>query len=198
MKFEKISANKIKVLVTQDDLITHGISFESFTADSTAVQDFFWNVIRKAEMETDFVADSGRVIVEALHLKNEGIVIFITNPLEDTLLPTQKNRRLRYRVKPKTPAKSEEPYIYLFEEFDDLCAFASKWRYDGANSSLYTMGNQYYLVFTAPYPAFNKSYMEAQILEFGKPAPALKQAYLEEHGQKICDGNAIASIVKYF
>ncbi len=196
MKFEKIGENKIKVSVSQEDLLLHGISFESFAIGTPAVQDFFRDLMKKAEYETDFVVDGGRVMIEAMHLQNEGFVIFITKP--DVLAAPQKVRRIRYRARPRNAVGHRKELMYRFDNFDDLCSFAVKWRFQGEGSSLYKLNSSYILLLSFPLEAYDKNYVEAQVLEFGTPVPALKKSYLEEHGKKICDGDAIASILKYF
>ncbi len=199
MKIERIACNKLKVTVFPEDLLVHGLSFESFTADSPRVQDFFWDIIRRAEYETDFAIEEGRVIIEAMTLKNDGLVIFLTKPDGQMPIDNGKLRRVRYRVKPRQSTKLQDAVmVYRFENFDDLCAFAHRWRYMGERSSLYAMDKEYILTLSFDKMAYDKPYAEAQILEFGRPAPSLSEAYLEEHAKKICDGDAIASILRYF
>ncbi|MDD6308549.1 MAG: adaptor protein MecA [Clostridia bacterium] len=198
MKIERVGANKIKVTVYPEDLSNHGISFESFAANTPAVQDFFWAVMKRAENETDFVAEDGRVLIEAMHLKNEGIVIFISKPEGGVPAGIPKIRRARYRVKPRAIKAHEAIRIYAFESFEDVCTFAGQWRYMGEKSSLYFWKDAYYLLLAFEKEAFDKTYVEAQILEFARPCKSISLAYLEEHGRKICDGDAIAAVTKYF
>ena len=196
MKFERIDENKIKVFVSQEDLLMHGISFESFVVGTPAVEAFFRDVMQKAEYETNFAAAGGRVIVEAMHLKNDGLVIFITKP--DGMVVSPKNRRVRYRVRSHSVPTECTEHIYQFDTFDDLCAFASRWRFQGESSSLYKLQDVYMLTLSFAKDTYEKDYVKAQILEFGTPVSSIKKSYLEEHGQKICDGDAIASIIKHF
>jgi len=199
VKIERIGYNKLKVTVSREDLLLHGLSFENFAADSPRVQDFFWDVLRRAENETDLVMGEGHVVIEAMPLKNEGLVIFLTKPDEQYVPGQVRLRRVRYRAKSRDADKSREfSLIYRFESFDDLCAFAHRWRYMGESSSLYALENHYILLFSFEKQNFDKRYVEAQILEFARPERTLSTAYLEEHAHKICDGNAIASILRYF
>ena len=41
-------------------------------------------------------------------------------------------------------------------------------------------------------------YAHAKLIEFARPASSLSVAYLEEHAKKICDGDAIPSVLRYF
>ncbi len=199
MKIEKVGYNKLKVTVSREDLLLHGLSFENFAADSPRVQDFFWDILRRAETETDLVMAEGHVVIEAMPSKNEGLVIFLTKPDEQYTPGQVRLRRVRYRAKSRDTDKARNSSLcYRFENFDDLCAFAHRWRYMGESSSLYALGNNYILLFSFEKQSFDKRYAEAQILEFARPEPTLSAAYLEEHAHKICDGDAIASILRYF
>ncbi len=199
MKIERISLNKLKVTVSAEDLFMHGISLESFVADSPRVQDFFWNLIQKAEDETNFSIEDGRVMIEAMPLKNDGIVIFLTKPDEQVPPDSPKIRRVRYRVKRHDKKQKKNAlFLYRFETFEDLCAFAKEWRYMGERSSLYALEDTYFLALSFDGVSYDKAYMEAQILEFAYPERKLTESYLEEHAKKICDKDAIASLLRYF
>lgn len=168
-------------------------------ADSPKVQDFFWNLLQKAEKETDFMIEEGRVIIEAMPQQNDGIIIYLTRPEGTGFSESGKIRRVRYRVKRPVPKPSSDSFMaYQFENFDDVCAFANQWRYMGERSSLYAFRDTYILTFSFDKASFDRAYAEAQIIEFARPCETFTEAYLEEHAQKICDGDAIASILRYF
>ncbi len=199
MKIERIAGNKLKVTVTHEDLLHHGLSFESFAADSPRVQDFFWNLIQRAETETDFAIEEGRVIIEAMPLKNNGLVIFLTKPEGGTYVEQGKMRRVRYRVKSARLPRVRGPVmIYRFETFDDLCALAKNWHLGDARTSLFALGNTYVLTLSYDNTVCTRRAAEALLLEFGRPAPDLSEAYLEEHAKKICDGDAFSAICRHF
>lgn len=199
MKIERIGFNKLKVTVTHEDLRLHGLNFEAFTADSPLVQDFFWNVIQKAEHETDFEIAEGRVIIEAMPLKNNGLVIFLTKPETDSFGEQGKLRRVRYRVKSAHLPRVRGPVlIYRFENFDDLCALVKNWKYGDVVSSLFSLGDVYFLTVSHDTTICTKRAVEAQLSEFGSPAHSLTEPYLEEHAKKICDKDAFDVIRRHF
>lgn len=166
---------------------------------SPKIQDFFWNLLQKAELETDFMIEEGRVVIEAMPLQNNGITIFLTRPEGLGFTGIGKSKRTRYRVRSKTQKRCSDSFmVYRFDNFDDVCAFASGWRYMGERSSLYALEDTYIMTFSFDKTSFDRVYAEAQIIEFARPCDTLSEAYLEEHAQKICDGDAIASILRYF
>ncbi len=200
MKIERIACNKLKITVYPEDLMLHGLSFESFTPESPRVQDFFWSIIQKAETEADFEIEEGRVIIEAMSLKNDGLVIFLTKPEGPALPEHVKLRRVRYRVKaPRAQTHLRPVRIYRFETFDDLCALVRLWQYgDDIRSSLFSLKNAYILTLSIDKSTASGRSAEMQLLEFASPMPEITEAYLEEHAHKICDGDAITAIRRYF
>ena len=46
MKIEKISTNKIKVTLTNEDMLEWELNFDNLTYNSPQVQELFWDVIR--------------------------------------------------------------------------------------------------------------------------------------------------------
>lgn len=134
-------------------------------------------------------------MIEAVPLKNDCIAFILTKPSGMENGET-KVRRGRYRI--KGVRKPDSSFLYRFDSFEDVCAFAKEWRYMGEASSLYHLEENYYLSFSFNGVAFDKTYVEAQILEFAYPEKKLTESYLSEHGKKICDGDAIASLLRYF
>ena len=196
MKIERIGHNKLKITVTGADLSSHGLSIDSFTPDSPHVQDFFYSIMRHAESELGFSIEEGRVLIEALPLSSESIIIFLTKPDASTPIPTSP-RRVRYRAKiaNSTPPKAT---CYRFENFDDLCALCHEWRFTGEKSSLYSLKDIYYLtvVFSKNNP--DERFARSRLCEFATPDALVTVPYLEEYAVKICDGDAIPSILRHF
>lgn len=194
MKIERIGHNKLKITLTGADLLSHGISLASFTPDSPKVQDFFYTIMQHAESELDFPIEEGRVLIEAMPLSSDNLVIFLTRP--DTGAPAGI-RRVRRRVKPVSP-RPPKTVCYRFESFDDLCDLCHEWRYQGAESSLYSLRDTYYLTVAFPSGHPDEKFARSHLLEFAKPDPTVTDAYLEEYAVKICTGDAISSILRYF
>lgn len=54
MKFEKLTENKIRVILNNDDLNQNNVDLHSFMANSIESQDLFYMVLEKAEKEIRF------------------------------------------------------------------------------------------------------------------------------------------------
>lgn len=196
MKIERIGHNKLKITVSSADLLSHGISLDSFSPDSPRVQDFFYTIMKHAESELDFSIEEGRVLIEAMPLSNESIIIFMTKP-EGSAPAAVLPRRVRYKVKTQK-CMPQKAICYQFESFDDLCALCHEWRYTGEKSNLYNLRGTYYMTVTFPQKNPDERFARSKLLEFAKPDDTVSVPYLEEYAAKICTDDAIASILRYF
>lgn len=187
MKVERISANKIKVTVTIEDLNRWGVNPEMFAEDCEETRELFRTLIRRAEYETGFSVENSRVMVEAIPHKYEGLTVYVTKL--DPSEPTRSLGKFKLRAKPIDSKKNYE-MIHCFDELEDLCAF-TKQRSALEKSDLYMLDGKYYIIFKRP-P------LDIKILEYAGYVPEISPAYLREYGKEIAKGNALGVINKYF
>ena len=70
MKFEKLSENKIRIILTVQDLAEKEIDFHVFMSNSIESQSIFIDMLNKAEKEVGFNTEDCRIMIEALALKD--------------------------------------------------------------------------------------------------------------------------------
>ena len=70
MQIEKLSENKIRILLNMDDLKEKNIDFHSFMSNSIESQDLFYEILDKAEKEVGFKTEDCKLIIEALFTPN--------------------------------------------------------------------------------------------------------------------------------
>ena len=83
MRIEKISENKIKVLIDTDEAREWNISAGNMASDSPAVQQMFREAIRMAEREVRFSIDGAKLFVEAIPGQTDGFGMLITKIFSD-------------------------------------------------------------------------------------------------------------------
>ncbi len=181
--------------MSSEELFLSGITPENLINGAPLVQEFFHSILRKAESEADFLLEDGSIMIEAMPLQNDDIAFILTRP-QTQELTDKKGKRPRPRI--KTVRKPKRTFLYRFDSFEDVCAFSKEWRCMGEKSSLYHLEESYYLSLSFDGIPFDKAYTEAQILEFAYPEKNITESYLSEHGKIICDGDAIASLLRYF
>ena len=207
MKFEKLNENKIRIIVSTQDLIEKHIDFHSFMSSSLETQDIFLDILDKAEKEIGFVTKNYRVRIEAFAMNNEDFIFTVTRITEKNEKEPNKHGKIKF--KRKKVAASVKQSVYRFSCFDDFCKFSSAIKNSaikGINNScksiiLYTYKNYYYLVFSdinTDYKYYNKLFF--LITEFSTYInnSELFARKLNECGKICLKNNAIKLCEKYF
>ena len=160
MRIERISDNKIKAYISQEELKSWNVSIKNFAEKTPEAQKLFWHVVREAQRCVDFPAEHSQLLVEATGSENTGFEMTISR------LPLPK-KAVEEKTKTEIPEENK-PLVYQFVDFEHICMFASKvgQRHKG-QSSLYKYENKYFLIL---YPENRNIFdgIEHIILEYGK------------------------------
>ena len=84
MRFEKLNENKIRITLTNQDLIKKNIDFHSFMANPIESQDLFFDMLDTAEKEIGFITRNYQIRIEALQVSNGDFILIITRSLPET------------------------------------------------------------------------------------------------------------------
>lgn len=208
MRIEKISEDKIKVLIDESEAREWNITFKNISENTPEVQKMFWTAIRMAEENVDFYVDGAKLFVEAVRdceLNGNGFGMVITrvrseeelNEAVDNCSYKGRLRRAkldgRHRIAPKK-------YIFRFNDFDDVCAAVGEvYSLCGGESALYKCDDKYYLLVS---PRNTALFADAQraLAEFGHKTDnsIYMHGYLNEYGELMIPENAIDVLAKYF
>lgn len=207
MKFEKLNENKIRIIVSTQDLIEKHIDFHSFMSSSLESQDIFLDILDKAEKEIGFVTKNYKVRIEAFAMNNEDFIFTVTRITEKN--ETEPNKYGKVKFKRKKATVSMKLAVYKFSCFDDFCQFALAVQNSSIKSInnacksiiLYTYKNYYYLTFSdinVEYKYYNKLF--SLITEFSTYVnnSELFASKLCECGKVYFKNNAIKLCEKYF
>lgn len=66
MRIEKITENKIRIILNIQDLKENNIDLHSFMSNSIESQDLFYDMLDKAEKEIGFKTKDYKLMIEAL------------------------------------------------------------------------------------------------------------------------------------
>lgn len=208
MKFEKLNENKIRITLSNQDLIEKHIDFNSFMSNSIETQDLFLDMLEEAEQKVGFITKDHKIKIEALAMADGDFVLTITRfgkREEKDLQTSNKNKKIR--AKRKSTSLNSENLVYSFNNFDDFCLFASfvgkikNFSTIAKSTLLYTYNNKYYLIFSKlnlSHPYIKKFY--TLITEFGTYInnSDLFSHKLYERGNLVLKNNAIKQCLKYF
>lgn len=203
MKIEKITENKIRIILNNDDLRAKNIDLHSLMSNSIESQTLFVDMLDEAEKTLGFYTKDSKILVEALASSDGHFVFTITKVEENT--PKRKG----VKIKRKTAKTSYKKAIYKFETFDEFCSFCSyikssklnKLSGFAKNTILYLYNNTYFLIIidiNLNYPKLKNFY--AAISEFAKHIDYSKcfESKLVEYGKPLMKRNAIGRSINYF
>ena len=210
MKIEKLTENKIRVIVNTEDLKENDIDFNLLINRTVENQKLFFEILERAEEELDFHTDGYKLLIEAFSSSDEILVFTITKYLpNDTTNNSEPIKKKKVSVKRKDINFSNKQIIYSFNSFEEFCDFCSCVNNNinlnitklSKNISLYLYNNTYYLVLKN----INISYKHLKLFysiasEFAKLLSPSKgfENKLIEHGKVIIKKNAIDTGIKYF
>ena len=213
MKIEKLTENKIRVILSIEDVDTTDINFNSILNKTTITQNLFLEILEKAEKKLNFNTDGCKLLIELFSSIDDVLVFTITKYEPETLQDKQPNTKTLKKknvvAKIKSINYSTKNIIYSFntiEEFCELCSHIStlnnfKFANFSKNASLFLYNGTYYLLIkniNTQYKYINQFYSIAS--EFGKLLSPSKgfEGKLTEYGQIIIKRNAIDIGIKYF
>ncbi len=203
MKIEKLTENKIRIIVNVDEL-SKDIDLRNLIKSDDQSFLLFQNLLKEAEKQVGFTVQGCRLLVEAFSTSEGFIVFTLTKYKIETNLNTKK---LKY--KRKSFSNSYRNAIYKFNNFEEFCSFCTyckstslSYLKDFAkNISLYEYNNLYYLVFSN----INENYKYLKLLytaisEFSNLASSslVFKSNLVEHGNVIFKSNAISNCSRHF
>lgn len=211
MKIEKLTENKIRIIIKAEDLPNNGMDMASlFTSSAVDTEKLFFKMLEKAEKELDFHTDGYKLLIEAFSSSDDILVFTITK-----YIPTENNSSLvqipkrRLTVKRKTINTSKKHGIYQFDKFETFCDFCNCinqiHEFDinkfAKNVSLYLYNDTYFLVvknIDTNYKFLNRFY--SSVSEFSKLSSYSEsfENKLLEHGEIIMKKNAIGLAIEYF
>ncbi len=208
MKIEKLTENKIRVIVNSEDLKNNNLDYQTIMEKPIESQKLFLEMLLKAEKEVGFYTEGYKLLVEAFS-SSDGLFVFtITKYAEKTATPPNK-----LKVTPKKKIKSVNPKsttsIYKFSSFEEFCEFCTA-MHNMANFqskqlaktiALYLFNDTYYLILSNinTESVFIHTFYST-ISEFASLASHSEtfKMKLLEHGKAIMKRNAIETGIKYF
>ena len=202
MKFQKLSENKLKIFLSNDEL-PNSNNFDDFISDSSEAKHSFIEILEKAYNEVGFDSRDYKIKIDAAAMKNGSFVFTVTKLV--------KIKNAKKTAIPKKISKTDDSdlVIYKFDSFDDFCNFCNNLKRKNISNiklfakkiELYFYINNYYLLIRN----VNKLYEEtglfySSITEFCKyySSKELFVSVLKEKGKLIIKNNAIDICQKNF
>ncbi|MBQ8140416.1 MAG: adaptor protein MecA [Clostridia bacterium] len=207
MEFIVISENKIKVMLTEEDLRDFEIDADELDYSNTDTKRMFWDILSRAKHTAGFDTDGQRVLVQLYPSRHGGCEMFVTKigdlSHSDEICCNQErsspliSEKITLKSPTKSIKKSKKHFsAFCFERLEDVIAVCRQlYRTEyGDDCSAYIGDNgAYYLILsgvdTTGYTPFDKF---SFIGEFGSVEnyEAIRY-YLCEHGKKLCPKDTV-------
>ncbi len=204
MKIEKINENKLKIILSKQDLIDKNIDVHFLNKNNIEVQELFWDILHEAEIQYDFDLTQSQLLVEGMYNSGGNFILTVTkigSPINssDTFL----RRPPELQIKRKTIHSTNYDTIYCFSTFDDFTQFCKRLNRlpEKYINTLYILEDKYYINFANLNENEKLSKKVSSIIcdytESAYNSNVFKNK-LNEYGQIIVKDNAIQTISKYF
>ncbi len=210
MKIEKLTENKIRIIINQDDLKDSSLDLHTIMTKTIEAQGLFLEILDKAKKECGFDTDGYKLLIEAFSSQDEVIVFTITKfELKAEDKPAVSSFPKRLKVKRKFNVLPIYDFsIYRFEDFEQFCSFCASLRmYNQLStnglmcSSLYSYNNKFFLVLSRIQLEYKSFILLCSLLsEFAIFCTNVNnfENRLKEYGKCLMRKNAISTTLKFF
>lgn len=208
MKIEKLTENKIRIILKKEDFKDKEININQVLLEEPESQKLFLEILTRAEKEVDFDTTGYKLLIEADIQNSDTFIFTITKYLEKESTNTQVHKKV-LTIRKKSQLFNTSTLIYNFANFEDFCEFCDfihtnntlnmKTLYKSA--ILYFFNNTYYLVIDKINLSNSSiSVLHSSLLEFSNLENHTRnfKFKLKEHGKIIIKNNAITTGIKYF
>lgn len=204
MKIEKLTDNKIRIILNTDDLLEKNIDVKSLINNTDIAQDLFKQILKCAEKEVGFVVADSKLLIEAF-VSSEGFFVITFTKFKSDIKNTS-NKKSKLKVKRKTLYPSCKNVAFMFNNFEEFCNFCTYLNNINFTTKLakkiilYEYNFRYYLVLSNITDTIDVSPFYSAISEFAKIVSDSTnfECKLLERGKIIFKNNAIENGIKYF
>lgn len=202
MKIERLTDNKIRIIMSVEELSKENVDFLSLTQNTFDAQKLFSKILSRAEKEVGFIVEDCKVLIEAFFSSDEFFIITFTKISPETSM--QIGSPIKLKIKKSVKYNN---FIYIFNTFDDFsdfCTYISTYDIDyrklAKGITFYKYNDQYYLVFSC----INRDFVKADLFfslisEFAVLAShsSVLVGKVVEYGNTIFKNNALSLGIKY-
>lgn len=210
MKIEKLTENKIRIILNVEDSEVNDIDFNTVLNNTPETQNLILSILNKAEKEVGFYTQNCKILIEAI-ASFDGNLVFTITKTNPNLIEEPSFIKKKPQPKRKSLKINSDNIIYSFKNFDEFCEFCKALYIEFLshqnlksickNTALYFYNDTYYLLITG----INSNYEYLNVFfsivsEFTDRIDNYKNfdATLIEHGKAIFRKNAIPNTLNIF
>ena len=202
MKFQRIDADTVCCLLTEEDMQEYGLETKDFLTDKEKVHGFLETIIEQAKEEVGYESKSGMLAMQIAVLPDNGLAITFSEKAEDNVrnvieqimsgnkvLDDIASQFMEEKQKIEKTSKNADAYVYCFKNFEMLESFCNRIKIDKPiKSRLYkdVENDEYYLLLRKGKLSKKEfEFIEQLASEFGTftSSQSSRIMYMEEHYQ---------------
>jgi len=197
MKIEKISDNKLKIVLTKQDLIDKHIDIKNLNPNSMESQNLFFDLLQEIESYHDFDLEDSQILLEGVSTTNGSMILTITKRNDD-FIETKKTPKLIVKKKKENTNLANTEFIYKFDNLDNFIDFSSSIKALPKRyiNTLYKLKENYYLTLKiANIKEDSYKNVFLQLSDYAETMPYINyKNKLTEYGEIIIKNSAIQKI----
>jgi adapter protein MecA 1/2 len=212
MRIERISETQIKFILTHSDLEERNIKMNELSYGSDKAQQLFQEMMQQAMTECEFETTNTPLMMEAVHLGDEGIMVVVTKLTDVTeaerklsLLPLAK-AALRFKkagiIAPPDESPDEDSIsVFSFDDIDTMAAAAARLygQFTGISKAFKMDGRYFLMIQNETEDNRTTADLEAFLSEYGQKhvSNIISRQYLDERGETLIGDNAVDKLYSY-
>ena len=192
MEFLIISENKMKIMLSSEEVVQYGIEAEKSDYRDPAVRKAFWKILDRARDECGFKVTGDKLLIQYYPSKS-GSEIFVTK-LGKLSLGVERSISGADSI----AMLSSRNMIYRFENFEDLSRLAreiNRLASDAAADVYFSEDGCYYLFFEER-SDFRSLSPFSIVSEFADEIPQTMEIYIKEHSEPVAIGDAFSRLAE--
>ena len=144
MKIEKVDDNKVKIILSFEELEMRNITLSDIEKNNTAAKNLFTSLIEENNLDEDFGCEDSQLFIEASSDNTNTFILTITktNDLPDINSYTKNESKTLYRI---------DSRLYEFNSLDvilEFCKTAKEEHLFFGQNTLFKYGDKYFILFS--------------------------------------------------
>lgn len=187
MEIIRIGENKLKLILTDEDLEKHHLKFETLNYDNTETRRILWQILDEAKQKTGFDAAAEKTLVQAYPGRKSGCEIYVT------------------RLNARTSSVRGRHSVFRFEDASELFTVCYELSRRGRHyeAALYEDEKEHYYlcIKEPPVSSIQKDELLSPLSFIEEYGQKLKGntffSYIKEHGACLIDAGAIEALCHF-
>ena len=126
MKIEKITENKIRIFVNNEEIKKRNIEYSTIFSKNTESQLFLLELLNCAKNQVGFNTDGYKLLIEGFSSPDKDFVFIITKYLDKSYLSSNSNIKKCVKIRKSNLNIVNSNNTYVFEDFESFCNLCNR------------------------------------------------------------------------